>query len=256
MASEKGYNFIQTLYSSKSISKLIPAHLREAVYKKLPATPGVYYFIGWNGKPVYIGKAAKIKQRVLSHFRGEGNSLKILATAAGIKEIRYQETGNELLASLLEDHEIRHYWPRLNAAQKKNITKFGIVYYMDQLQRWRMGITRGGKQHCFVVHFHQYHLATEFIRNRVQHYGLDSALCGLPDSQNNRPSDHNHNFMKMMQDDRQSTLAEVYLSKGRTENELGFIWLERGAIKGLDLLLTNSRFLISYLKISPSDIPV
>jgi len=232
MAAEKGHDFIASLYSVKNISKLIPAHLRETVYKKLPSTPGVYYFIGKNNKPVYIGKAAKIKSRVLSHFRGEGNSLKILATAAGIKEIRFRETGNELLATLLEDHEIRHYWPGLNAAQKKNITKFGIVFYMDQLLQWRMGITRGGKQHCFATHFHQYHLATEFIREQAQRYDLDSSLCGLPSGKSVEVELHNQNFLHMIKSEKDNTTAEIFLSKGRTEDELGFIWVEKGHYKG------------------------
>lgn len=245
MTAEKGNDFIESLFSTRSVSKLIPVHLRETVYKKLPATPGVYYFIGKNNKPIYIGKAAKIKQRVLSHFRGDGNSLKILAMASGIKEIRFRETGNDLLATLLEDHEIRHYWPRLNSAQKKNITRFGVVYYQDQLHQWRMGITRGGKQHCFEIHFHQYHMAATFIRNKVALYQLDSTLCGLPSGSCVSSESHNQNFVKMIREEKAAAAAEIYLSKGRTDDEHGFIWIEKGRYKGfgfipVELPLTDS----------------
>ncbi|MDQ3050942.1 MAG: exonuclease domain-containing protein [Bacteroidota bacterium] len=236
MADEKGHDFFELLFNTRTVSQLIPVHLRETVYKKLPATPGVYYFIGKNNKPVYIGKAAKIKNRVLSHFRGEGNSLKILATASAIKEIRFQETGNELLAALLEDHEIRHYWPGLNSAQKKTISRYGIVHYKDQRNQWRMGITRAGKQHCFTLYFHQYHLATEYIRARVNHYALDSFLCGLPSGQNVAVDDHNRNFDVMIKEDQENKSASVYFSKGRTEQEKGFIWVEKGRYKGFGFI--------------------
>jgi DNA polymerase-3 subunit epsilon len=65
MADKKGADFFHMVYGSKSISKLIPSHLRETVYKQLPSTPGVYYFIGKNNKPFYIGKAAKIRNKAI-----------------------------------------------------------------------------------------------------------------------------------------------------------------------------------------------
>ncbi len=119
LSNEKGVEFINQLLVPSKISLNVPAHLRETVYNVLPAKPGVYYFIDNRGKPVYIGKAINLKSRVLSHFRGEGNSIGILALSQQIKNIRFQETGTELLASLLEDHEIRHFWPTLNRAQKR-----------------------------------------------------------------------------------------------------------------------------------------
>ncbi|MBL0342032.1 MAG: 3'-5' exoribonuclease [Bacteroidetes bacterium] len=142
-------DFVERLFSKKS--NLVPDHLQETVYKILPSTTGVYYFIGKSGKPVYIGKATNIRNRVLSHFRGDGNSLKILSLGAQIKKIVFTETGSELLASLLEDHEIRHFWPSLNRAQKKHIVRFGIVAYMDQKHRWRLNIATSGKMNCFIV---------------------------------------------------------------------------------------------------------
>lgn len=242
ISEEKGAEFIEAIFSARSGSSLIPIHLRETVYKNLPATPGVYYFIGKNNKPVYIGKAAKIKSRVLSHFRGEGNSLKILAIADSIKEIRFRETGNELLASLLEDHEIRHFWPVLNAAQKRNITRFGVVCYSDHRDTWRMGIAKAGKQHCFVACFHQYHLAADFIRKQVAKYELNGLLCGLPDGEEKEIADHNQNFLKMMDDRKSGKLAEVYHTDGRHAEERGFIWIEQGRYKGFGFVSDDKKF--------------
>jgi DNA polymerase-3 subunit epsilon len=127
--SDHGSSKLEEILLSERKDYLIPAHLDDKIRNQLPSKPGVYYFIGRSGKPVYIGKASKIKSRVLSHFRGGGNSLKILALGKQIKDIRFELTGDERLASLLEDHEIRHYWPVLNKSQKSNVTRFGIVAY-------------------------------------------------------------------------------------------------------------------------------
>jgi DNA polymerase III subunit epsilon len=232
LLSQMEEGFVERLFQRSNGSSLIPGHLKNTIYNKLPSVPGVYYFIGNDGKPFYIGKAAKIKSRVLSHFRGEGNSLNILALGSRIKEIRFRETGNEMLAMLLEDHEIRHYWPRLNSAQKNTSARFGIVIYRDHADNWRMSIAKSGKLHCFVAWFHQYHLAVEFIRDKVLQYSLNGLYCGLPGNEDDQHDDHNHNFNKMIRDINELKKIEVYTNRGREEGEKGYIWIENGQYKG------------------------
>lgn len=234
----RGVSFLKSIFQGGHV----PEHLRKTVYDELPITPGVYYFIGRNNKPVYVGKATNLRGRVLSHFRGDGNSIKILAVASGIKAIRYSETGSELLAALLEDHEIRHYWPPLNASQKSNIRKFGIVYYTDQLNRFRMAITRGGKQHCFETQFHQYHEAVEYVSSKVNEFNLDAKLCGLPSGFESDADSHNKNFRRMI-DAYSASKAEIYLCKGRNEAEKGFIWIEKNRYRGFGFLPAQSELI-------------
>jgi len=38
--------------------------------RKLPASPGVYFFLGKNNEILYIGKATTLKSRVRSYFAG------------------------------------------------------------------------------------------------------------------------------------------------------------------------------------------
>ena len=232
LASGRGDLFLKSLFLAGNV----PEHLKKTVYDELPLSPGVYYFIGRNNKPVYVGKAGNLRGRVLSHFRGDGNSIKILAAASGIRAIRFTETGSELLASLLEDHEIRHYWPPLNAAQKSFNRRFGVVYYTDQLNRWRMAVTRGGKQHCFEAQFHQYHEAIAFVNQKVNEYGLDAKLCGLPQGAETDIPSHNKNFREMMNRESGSARAEIFFCKGRKEDEKGFIWIEKKRYRGFGFL--------------------
>ena len=236
MIEHQEQGFIGSLIQKSQKSNLVPSHLKETVYQKLPQKPGVYYFIGKNGKPLYIGKAANLRSRVLSHFRGEGNSLKILALGAQIKKIDFRETGNELIATLLEDHEIRHYWPVLNRAQKKNIVRFGVVTYIDQFERWRFNIAKSGKAHFFMATFHQYHLAFEFIRNQVHKYRLDGRLCGINEESSLSVEEHNRNFMQMIHEFREYSHVEIYFSEGRDTSEKSFIWIENESYKGIGFI--------------------
>lgn len=230
LIAEKEPGFLESLFSKKS--NLIPEHLQETVYNQLPAKAGVYYFIGKNGKPFYIGKAANIRKRVISHFRGDGNSLKIVSLGSNIKKIRFEETGNELLASLLEDHEIRHFWPSLNRAQKKNTVTFGVVTYLDQKGRWRMNIATSGKMHYFKIFFHQYHLAADFIRKKIIDYNLDGTLCGIGDEANPGADNHNCNFEKMLREMHDSSKVELFYGHGRNSTEISYVWIENNLYKG------------------------
>ena len=229
-----GAPFINALLKGHASKTLIPAHLRALVNEQLPETPGVYYFIGYGNKPVYVGKALNIRQRVISHFRGEGNSLKILAFAAGIKNITFKETGSELLAYLLEDHEIRHYWPINNQAQKRSRVRFGIESYVDQHGNKRLTITRSVRPRNSHFTFYQYHLAAGFLRNLVVQYGLSGPLCGIPDLNTDVDTfSHQTNIENMISNEVQSLRISIYFLEDIDPAYKGFIWLENGFYKGM-----------------------
>lgn len=228
--------FVKALFRNHKNTTHIPAHLKQYIQTELPEAPGIYYFIGRNNRPLYIGKAANLKSRVTSHFRGEGNSLKILALGARIKKITYQLAGSELMATLMEDHEIRHYWPELNNAQKQPPTRFGVVFYKDQLNTWRMNIARGGKEYLFLATFHRYHLAYDYIKGLVSQYHLDPSKCGMAGTFESDIYSHNNQFNLMIEEVQNKRLTEIYFTQGRTEDELGYILLQNCKYKGIGFL--------------------
>lgn len=233
--------FVIALFRSHKNTTHIPSHLKEYIQSELPESPGIYYFIGRNNRPLYIGKAVNLKSRVISHFRGEGNSLKILALGARIKKITYQLAGSELMATLMEDHEIRHYWPELNNAQKQPPTRFGVVFYKDQLNTWRMSIAKGGKEYLFLATFHRYHLAYEYVKGLVSQYGLDPSKCGVPGQIESDDFSHNRKFTQMIEEVRNRKLTEVYFTEGRSGDEVGYILLQNRKYKGIGFLPANEK---------------
>ncbi len=86
---------------------------------QLPQAPGIYRFTGADGRLLYIGKAANLRQRVASYrSSAAGHSRKTLDLIRNIREVCVQQTGSELEASLLEAEEIRRCQPPYNTLRK------------------------------------------------------------------------------------------------------------------------------------------
>jgi hypothetical protein len=91
----------------------LPAERRQ----NLPDRPGVYRFLDPNGRVLYVGKAANLRQRVASYFQPRGyrlnTTLEMLTQAFDVQET---ETETRLEAALLEVDEIRRLDPPYNTA--------------------------------------------------------------------------------------------------------------------------------------------
>ena len=86
--------------------------LREKL-KTLPARPGVYFHKSKSGEIIYVGKAAVLKNRVRSYFRGE-HDVKTEALVREIYDTDWIETDSEIDALFLESEMIKRYMPRYN----------------------------------------------------------------------------------------------------------------------------------------------
>lgn len=123
---------IKKFIKKNSKERILPPNVPVAQFDKLPETPGVYYFHDQKGKPVYVGKAVNIKKRVTSHFSNNGTGKQKQEFLRSIFSITYEECGNELMALILESHQIKQLWPAFNRAQKHFSPAFGIYNYQDQ----------------------------------------------------------------------------------------------------------------------------
>lgn len=105
--------------------RIPPSLSREAVHE-LPEETGVYYFLDKHTRVIYVGKSNNIRKRVLSHFSGAHKSKRSMRMFEQVCEINFELTGNELMALLLENEEIKRIQPRFNRAQTRKTYKFGI----------------------------------------------------------------------------------------------------------------------------------
>lgn len=110
---------------------LIPPNLNRDAVNALPEETGVYYFKDEKGKIIYIGKSKNIRDRVMQHFSEDMHSQKHHSIKHKIHSLDYELTGSELVALILESHEIKRWMPEYNRAQRKKKYRYGIYKETD-----------------------------------------------------------------------------------------------------------------------------
>src|SRR5450432_615336 len=141
----------------------------------LPAAPGVYIMKDHRGKPVYIGKAAVLRNRVRQYFQpASGDSRDFVPLLEGIvTDIETVITSNEKEALLLENTLIKRHQPRFNVNLKDD--KNFLVLRLDPDGEWpRLAVVRRlGDDGAY--YFGPYHSASscrEALRAVNRHFQL------------------------------------------------------------------------------------
>jgi len=158
---------------------ILPPNLPKEEFDKLPARPGVYYFLNAQARVIYVGKAINIKKRVAGHFTGEAREWNRSNIRNEIHRIRYELTGNELIALILEAQEIRRLWPRYNLAQKFKTEDWGIFDYTDQNGYLRFCVNAVQRGSRALINFSAKGDAWNYLWEKVREYELCPKLSGL-----------------------------------------------------------------------------
>ena len=119
----------------------LPERLRQQI-EALPARPGVYLMRNAKGEVIYVGKAARLKDRVRSYF-GSPRSLepKTRALRADIEDFEYIVCANAGEALILEATLIKRHQPFFNIRLKDD--KRYPYLRIDVQNPWpRVAITR------------------------------------------------------------------------------------------------------------------
>lgn len=117
------------VYSAITIL-LKPMTSQQVKKANLPECPGVYVFRDQRGRPLYIGKATILKDRVKSYF---GDDLidtrgpRIVDMVTKAKKLTWQETGSVLEALILESALIKKYQPYYNVDERDDKSSLYVV---------------------------------------------------------------------------------------------------------------------------------
>jgi excinuclease ABC subunit C len=106
--------------------------------KKMPASPGVYFFLDKRKKVLYIGKAASLRDRVRSYFAKDIASVRsplIAKVVAEAKSIDWRATDSVLEALILEANLIKHYKPSGNTDNKDDKSWNYVVITKEEYPR-------------------------------------------------------------------------------------------------------------------------
>ena len=80
----------------------LPEHIDPDLLNDLPDEPGVYIFYGEHDVPLHVGRAAHLRQRVLSHFHADQPTCKDQLLARELRRVDWHETAGEFGEKLLE----------------------------------------------------------------------------------------------------------------------------------------------------------
>lgn len=106
--------------------------------KKLPDTPGVYFFLGPRKKILYIGKATSLRSRVRSYFDADiatKRSPLIAQMVAEARSIDFRKTDSVLEALILEANLITHWKPAYNTDGKDDKSFNYVVITNEEIPR-------------------------------------------------------------------------------------------------------------------------
>jgi excinuclease ABC subunit C len=103
------------------------------ISKTFPNTPGVYFYLDKNKKPIYIGRAGSLKKRIASYFRTK--DLRIAEMMQSAKGLKFKKTKTLLEAIILEANLIKKYWPKYNIQEKDNKSFDYLVITRDKFPK-------------------------------------------------------------------------------------------------------------------------
>ena len=172
-------NYIAKTLRKNSGETILPPNLPKEEFDQLPAKPGVYYFLNARGQVIYVGKAINIKKRIAGHFTGDAREWSRSKIRNEIHHVRYELTGNELIALILESQEIRRLWPKYNQAQKYKVEEWGIYNYEDRNGYQRFSVNMVMKGARPLIRFSTKGDAWNFLWDKVRKFDLCPKLCGL-----------------------------------------------------------------------------
>lgn len=149
-------------------------NLFDVKFNEIPATSGVYRFLGENREILYIGKATNLRQRIRSYFDNDliktrGRFIVDMVTTA--KSIDYDTTPSVLDALIREAALIKQIQPLYNTREKDNRSFAYIVITKEdfpkilQLRERSIAITHDEEEKYIATYgpFQSAHLAKELL---------------------------------------------------------------------------------------------
>lgn len=230
----------------------LPEHFGLEKIHSLPEACGVYYLHNAVGEVVYVGKSINIRKRIAEHFADR--STKAARLQQLVHEVTFEETGSELVALLLESHEIKRLNPEVNRAQRQRAYPFVIHSWYNEYGYLCFGMDRVSakdrKQLHIVSEYPQASHAQGHLHTIRERFELCDHLCGASGSKGSCFHYHLHqcqgacigkedaaayNARALQAQEKMSTVFEhdfLVLDIGRTANEYAVILVEQGQYQG------------------------
>ncbi len=259
--------------SLKSFPKPVVASTHKALLEKLPAATGLYYLYDKEGDLIYIGRSRNMKKSLTKHFTSDRKrSLEMSALA---HDLRFEKTGNDLVAMLKENLEIKNSKPLFNKRPKRNKFAHGIYSGANDKGYTTLRVHTTRKNGNYITSFSNARAAHTFLENMTSTYHLCPHLTGVEKSTSGSCSayktscngacigeepvaTYNSKTAQFIKDHNFQHRRRLLIDRGREATERSVILIENGVVKGygfvdLQIQFTDPSILNNIITTIPDD---
>jgi len=234
---------------NESKETFLPPGISREDIDALPEETGVYFFHDARDRLVYVGKSKNIRKRILGHFSGDLKSRRSQEMKERIRCIRYEVTGSELIALLLESEMIKKHQPPFNRDQRNTMYLYGIFCAADANHYLRLSLERLKNGSQPPLSFTNKMEAMEFLDKLIMRFGLCQKLCGIHKTKGpcfyyhtkrcagactgqEPAAKYNRRVEKAIKQFDYVFPSFLVIGKGRQENEQSVVAVENGVFQG------------------------
>lgn len=181
MAKDTDKTIISTSLKSETRKKVEP-NLKKLIEKSV-STTGVYYFYNQDNELIYLGKSKNIKKRITQLFTSSQPKQKKIQKL--VADISFEKTGNELIALLKENVEIKKNKPKFNKVLRKKNFSHGLYSFIDDNGYINFNVKNIGKDMGYITSFSSLKSGKNFLEKMVSEHQLCKKLVGLEKTDSN-----------------------------------------------------------------------
>lgn len=233
--------------SLKTIArKKVEPNLKRLI-EKTPSVMGVYYIYNAEKEIIYIGKSKNIKKRATQHFTS--NQRKSQEIQNLVQDISFEKTGNELIALLKENIEIKKHQPTFNKALKKKNFSHGLYSTIDDHGYINFKIKIIGKDLNYITSFSSMKSGKSFLERIIDEHNLCHKLVGLEKTDHScfnyelkvchgaciekeSTIDYNLRAQELINKHQFTNQNMIIVDRGRETTERSAIMIENGVLLG------------------------
>jgi len=224
------------------------------IIDELPSITGVYYLHDDEGEIIYIGISKNIRKRINQHFTND--NIKAKEVQREVASVSFEATGNELIALLKENEEIKQNKPKYNRALKKSNFSYALYQFIDENGYINLKISRSDARKQNITTFTNLQQAKSVLHNIVEKHQLCQRLTGLHKGDENcfsytiksckgacikveTPEEYNSRITEVIELHSFQNQNMLVIDRGREIDEKSALLVEEGEFKGIGFFNLN-----------------